>query len=199
MGAGPPGSAGVPPACTAVACRSVSLRWAARHPAGRNRMGSTPPGSAWAGLRPAKPARSPLRSKSNGSRPTRERGRPARMHCRSVPLSFPAMAHPATLPAGTAWARPKQGLTPPGSAWAGLRPPKPARSPLRSKSNGSRSTRERGRPARMHCRSVPLSFPAMGTRHPAGRNRMGSAEAGPDATRERMGRAAARASRHVPP
>ena len=38
----------------------------------------------------------------------RERGRPARMHSRCVPLSFPAMRQPATLPAGTAWARPKQ-------------------------------------------------------------------------------------------
>ncbi len=38
----------------------------------------------------------------------RERGRPARMHSRCVPLSFPAMQHPATLPTGTAWARPKQ-------------------------------------------------------------------------------------------
>ena len=40
--------------------------------------------------------------------PTRERGRPARMHQRCVPLGFPAMAHPATLPAGTAGNRPKQ-------------------------------------------------------------------------------------------
>ena len=60
------------------------------------------------GLRPGKPAHAPLRSKSDGRRPTRERGRPARMLSRSVPLSFPAMRHPATLPAGTAWARPKQ-------------------------------------------------------------------------------------------
>ena len=30
MGAGPPGSAGVPPACTPVACRSASLRWRTR-------------------------------------------------------------------------------------------------------------------------------------------------------------------------
>ena len=43
-----------------------------------------------------------------GEDPTRERGRDARMHSRSVPLSFPAMRHPATLPAGTAWARPTQ-------------------------------------------------------------------------------------------
>ena len=40
--------------------------------------------------------------------PTRERGRPARMHSRSVPLGFPAMGQPATLPAGTAGDRPKQ-------------------------------------------------------------------------------------------
>ena len=33
----------------------------------------------------------------------RERGRPARMHSRWVPLSFPAMWHPATLPAEPAW------------------------------------------------------------------------------------------------
>ena len=43
----------------------------------------------------------------------RERGRPARMHCHSVPLGFPAIWHSATLPAGTAWARPKQN---PGAA-----------------------------------------------------------------------------------
>ena len=61
------------------------------------------------GRRPGKPAHASLRSKSDGKRPTRERGRPARMHSRSVPLSFPGTRHPATLPAGTAWARPKQG------------------------------------------------------------------------------------------
>ena len=33
-------------------------------------------------------------------KPTRERGRPARMLSRCVPLSLPAMRHPATLPAG---------------------------------------------------------------------------------------------------
>ena len=93
----------------------------------------------------------PSSSKSKGRRPTRERGRPARMHCRIVPLSFPAIRHPATLPART--------------PWAGLRPGKPARAPSSSKSDGRRPTRERGRPARMHCRIVPLSFPAMG--HPA--------------------------------
>ena len=43
-----------------------------------------------------------------GGGATLERGRPARMHSRSVLLSFPAMWHPATLPAGMAWARPKQ-------------------------------------------------------------------------------------------
>ena len=30
----------------------------------------------------------------------RERGRPARMHSRCVPLRFPAIRHPATPPAG---------------------------------------------------------------------------------------------------
>ena len=61
------------------------------------------------GLRPGKPARAPLRSKSGGRRRhPRERGRPARMLSRCVPLSFPAMRRPATLLAGTAWARPKQ-------------------------------------------------------------------------------------------
>ncbi|MDE2667939.1 MAG: hypothetical protein OXI69_17500 [Acidobacteriota bacterium] len=30
-----------------------------------------------------------------GGDPTRERGRPARMHSHSVPLSFPAIQHPA--------------------------------------------------------------------------------------------------------
>ena len=69
---------------------------------------------------------------------TRERGRPARMHSRCVPASFPAMPNPATVPAATPWARPK-------------------RSPD--------ATRERGRPARMHSRCVLLRFPAM--RHPS--------------------------------
>ena len=41
--------------------------------------------------------------------PTRERGRPARMLSLRLPLSFPAMLQPTALPAGTAWARPKQG------------------------------------------------------------------------------------------
>ncbi len=59
-------------------------------------------------LRLGKSARAPLRSKSDGRRPTRERGRPARMPSRCVPLSFPAMRHPATLPAGTPWARATQ-------------------------------------------------------------------------------------------
>ena len=39
---------------------------------------------------------------------TRERGRPARILSLGLSLSFPAMRHPATLPAGIAWARPKQ-------------------------------------------------------------------------------------------
>ena len=39
---------------------------------------------------------------------TRERGRPARMLSLRLPLSFPAMLQPTALPAGTAWARPKQ-------------------------------------------------------------------------------------------
>ena len=43
----------------------------------------------------------------------RERGRPARMLSLRLPLSFPAMWRPAVLPAGTAWARPKQN---PGAA-----------------------------------------------------------------------------------
>ena len=38
----------------------------------------------------------------------RELGRPGRMLLRCVPLSFPAMPHPDALPAGTAWARPRQ-------------------------------------------------------------------------------------------
>ena len=45
---------------------------------------------------------------SPSGRHPRERGRLARMLSLGLPLSFPAMRHPATLPAGTAWARPKQ-------------------------------------------------------------------------------------------
>ena len=37
-----------------------------------------------------------------GGGATRERGHPARRHSRCVPLSFPAIPHPATLPARTA-------------------------------------------------------------------------------------------------
>ena len=47
-------------------------------------------------------------STSPSGRPTRERGRPARMLSLGLPLSFPAMLQPSALPAGTAWARPKQ-------------------------------------------------------------------------------------------
>ena len=39
MGGDPPGSAGVPPACTPVACRSVSLRFGTRPPCRRERHG----------------------------------------------------------------------------------------------------------------------------------------------------------------
>ena len=43
MGGGtPPGSAGVPPACTAVRCRSVSLRWGSRPPFRRERHETGP-------------------------------------------------------------------------------------------------------------------------------------------------------------
>ena len=100
-----------------------------------------------------------------GAAPPRERGRPARMHCRYVPLSFPAMGHPA--PCRQERHGPGRGRAPPppGSAWAWLRHRKPARSPSSHKSDGSRSTRERGRPARMLSRCVLLSFPAMA--HPA--------------------------------
>ena len=73
---------------------------------GRRRDTKRDDSAASARLQPGKPARACLRSKSVGSRPTRERGRPARMLCRSVPLRFPGMWHPSTLPAGTAWARP---------------------------------------------------------------------------------------------
>ena len=45
---------------------------------------------------------------SPSGRHPRERGRPARMLSLGLPLSFPAMLQPSALPAGTAWARPKQ-------------------------------------------------------------------------------------------
>jgi len=59
-------------------------------------------------LRPGKPECAPLRSKKEGRRRPRERGRPARMLFRYVPLSFPALWHPPTRLVGTAWARPKR-------------------------------------------------------------------------------------------
>ena len=43
-------------------------------------------------------------STSPWGRPTRERGRPARMLSLRLPLSFPAMLQPTALPARTAWA-----------------------------------------------------------------------------------------------
>ena len=58
--------------------------------------------------RPGNPASAPLRGKSDGRRTPRERGRPARILSLRLPLGFPAMRQPVTLPAGTAWARPKQ-------------------------------------------------------------------------------------------
>ena len=56
---------------------------------------------------------------STWGRPTRERGRPARMLSLRLPLSFPAMLQPTALPAGTAWARPKEshGAVPGRSKW----------------------------------------------------------------------------------
>ena len=45
---------------------------------------------------------------SPSGRHPRERERPARMLSLRLPLSFPAMLQPTALPAGTAWARPKQ-------------------------------------------------------------------------------------------
>ena len=50
--------------------------------------------AASTGLWPGNPAGAPSRSKSDGRRPPRERGRPARMQSRCVPLSFPAMPQP---------------------------------------------------------------------------------------------------------
>ena len=150
MEGGPPGSAGVPPACTAYASlnednvigkvgdgvssdsrvclpsrghrvqdakgnylKDVKSALFKKFEKERSTKDDEGPPSVtalphWLGMRPGKPAPAPVRSKSDGRRPTRERGRPARMHCRCVPLSFPAMAQPATLPAGTAWARQKQ-------------------------------------------------------------------------------------------
>ena len=114
----PPGSAGVPPACTPVTCRSVSPRCSShsrncrerhRHPAGepKRRWGepSERDNRGGAGYcAPAPPAQDPARPnlprRRHEETPTRERGRPARMHSRHVPLSFPAMGHPTTRPAG---------------------------------------------------------------------------------------------------
>ena len=66
--------------------------------------------AASAGLRLGNPARPPFRGTGDGRRPPRERGRPARILSLCLPLGFPAMLQPTTLPAGTAWARPKQSL-----------------------------------------------------------------------------------------
>ena len=114
-GRGPPGSAGVPPACTAPHHRIVPLsfpdRWAPGHPAGENAMGRAaalqagavspraaramgkgPPGSAGARMHspivplfPCSPA-----CTADGRMPTRERGyRAAQFPCDRAP------SHPA--------------------------------------------------------------------------------------------------------
>ena len=48
------------------------------------------------------------RSKKEGRKPLRERGRLARILCVGWPLSFPVMRRPSTLPAANAWARLKR-------------------------------------------------------------------------------------------
>ena len=79
----------------------------------RPRCGGRAPGSQANGSFPKGTGR--LSEKSPASPPPhhrddtpRERGRPARMLSLRLPLSFPAMLQPTALPAGTAWARPKQ-------------------------------------------------------------------------------------------
>ena len=72
----PPGRAGVPPACTPVDCRSVSLRRGTRQTG----------------------APSSRAARVMGGGPTRERGRPARMHSALRAAQFPcdvAPGHPA--------------------------------------------------------------------------------------------------------
>ena len=89
--------------------------------------------------------------------PTRERGRPARMHSRYVPLSFPGGC-------GT-W----HSFT----NLSHFNQPRTSRPVPKSLSGGRKAmswedapTRERGRPARIHSRYVPLSFPGgCGTGH----------------------------------
>ena len=105
-----------------------------------------------AGPRPDSPARAPLRRKGDGRRTTRERGRPARILSRCVPLRFPAMGQPTVLPAGTTWARPKRSrgavAGPSGSRrWARLRQDwcgRDARAP------GRASSRDVVAPAQVH-------------------------------------------------
>ena len=74
----PPGSAGVPPACTPVTCRSVTLRCDTRPPGRRERHG------------PGNSAHTPSRSKSDGRRrPPGSAGVPpacTAVACRSVSL-----------------------------------------------------------------------------------------------------------------
>jgi len=57
---------------------------------------------------PASRRAPPRGARAMGGCAPRERGRPARMHSRWVPLSFPAMRRPAILPVETAWARSNQ-------------------------------------------------------------------------------------------
>ena len=112
---GPPGSAGVPPACTPVTCRSVSLRCGTRR-------ASAPPSSSksdgtWAHLgarasrphapplraaqfpcdtAPGKPARDPRAARAMGDGLGARASRPHAPPLRAP--QFPAMRHPATLP-----------------------------------------------------------------------------------------------------
>ena len=149
----------------------------------RQRRATKPDGSAaWAG-------------------PPRERGRPARMLFRCVPLSFSAMGHPVTLPARTAWARPKQSRgrrCPPGSAGVppacysvacrSVSPRWGTRSRCQPEPHGPDRSRVVGggappgarasRPPAIPCRAA--QFPRDGALvPPAGEKRMGPAEAEP--------------------
>ena len=164
----PPGSAGVPPACTPVTCPSVPCDTA-----------------------PGKPARDPRAARTMGDGPTWERGRPARTHPRYVPLSFPAIRHPAsqcaTLDQQERWE-----MVPPGSAGV---PPActPVTCPSVSLRYGTRQASARpssnksdgtwahlgARASRPHAPPLRAAqFPCdVAPGHPAGRNGMGSVEA----------------------
>ena len=98
-------------ATTTIGCRSGTASATTQRCSQRGRRDShlSRPLAHRHGLRPGKPARAPLRSKSDGRRrhPGARASRPHAIPLRAA--QFPCDAAPGHPAGGTAWARPKQG------------------------------------------------------------------------------------------